>query len=79
LYRAYQEYDALEALPASLRAVLERDVLGASLDEVWERTRAFWEVRDPSQLTRATTDPKHRMALVFRWYLGSSSKWAITG
>ncbi|WP_432090271.1 PfaD family polyunsaturated fatty acid/polyketide biosynthesis protein [Streptomyces sp. NRRL F-5630] len=79
LYRAYQEHEALEALPAPLRAALERDVLGASLDEVWERTRAFWEVRDPSQLTRARDDPKHRMALVFRWYLGSSSKWAITG
>ena len=22
---------------------------------------------------------KHRMALVFRWYLGLSSKWAIAG
>ncbi|MFJ5088036.1 PfaD family polyunsaturated fatty acid/polyketide biosynthesis protein [Streptomyces sp. NPDC088674] len=79
LYRAYQEHDGLESLPAPLRAALERDVLGASLDEVWDRTRAFWEVRDPAQLTRARAEPKHRMALVFRWYLGSSSKWAIAG
>ncbi|WP_433340106.1 PfaD family polyunsaturated fatty acid/polyketide biosynthesis protein [Streptomyces sp. CA-253872] len=79
LYSAYQEHEGLEALPAPLRAALERDVLGASIDEVWDRTRAFWASRDASQLTRAEADPKHRMALVFRWYLGSSSKWAITG
>ena len=24
-------------------------------------------------------DPKHRMALTFRWYLGKASLWAITG
>jgi hypothetical protein len=28
---------------------------------------------------RAEADPKHRMALVFRWYLGLSSRWAIAG
>ena len=24
-------------------------------------------------------EAKHRMALVFRWYLGKSSRWAISG
>ena len=28
---------------------------------------------------KAERDPKHRMALVFRWYLGLSSRWAIDG
>ncbi|MCN9242319.1 PfaD family polyunsaturated fatty acid/polyketide biosynthesis protein [Streptomyces sp. RY43-2] len=79
LYAAYRAHGALEEIPAALRATLERDVLRASFDEVWQRTRAFWERRDPSEITRAEADPKHRMALVFRWYLGSSSRWAITG
>ena len=30
-------------------------------------------------MERAEADPKHRMALVFRSYLGRSSTWAITG
>jgi acyl carrier protein len=30
-------------------------------------------------LEHAAHDPRHRMALVFRWYLGSSSVWAISG
>ena len=34
---------------------------------------------DPKQIIRAETDPKHKMALVFRSYLGLSSNWANSG
>ncbi|WP_103534348.1 PfaD family polyunsaturated fatty acid/polyketide biosynthesis protein [Streptomyces sp. SM11] len=79
LHAAYRDHGSLEEIPSALRASIERDVLRAPFDEVWQRARAFWEQRDPAEITRAETDPKHRMALVFRWYLGSSSRWAITG
>ncbi|MFD9602350.1 PfaD family polyunsaturated fatty acid/polyketide biosynthesis protein [Streptomyces sp. NPDC059970] len=79
LHAAYQEHGSLEELPQPLRATIERDVLRAPIDEVWQRTREFWHQRDPSEVIRAEADPKHRMALVFRWYLGNSSRWAITG
>lgn len=37
------------------------------------------DVIDPHQLTWAAENPKHKMALLFRWYLGLSSRWAIVG
>jgi PfaD family protein len=79
LHEVYRGYPSIEAIPAPLRATLERDVLHASLDEIWVQTRRFWQQRDPSQLARAEQDDKHRMALIFRWYLGSSSRWAVEG
>lgn len=79
LHAAYRAHGSLEEIPPAVRAAIEQNVLRASFDEVWQHTRAFWERRDPSEITRAEADPKHRMALVFRWYLGSSSRWAITG
>ncbi|CAN7252615.1 PfaD family polyunsaturated fatty acid/polyketide biosynthesis protein [Pseudoduganella sp. LjRoot289] len=79
LYSAYVEHASLEAIAPALRSQLEKNVLQASFDEVWDITRAFWARRDPAELARAEQDPKHRMALVFRWYLGMSSRWAITG
>ena len=36
-------------------------------------------MRDPKQIDRAQQDPHHRLALVFRAYLGKSSKWANAG
>jgi trans-AT polyketide synthase, acyltransferase and oxidoreductase domains len=79
LYEAYVSHASLEAIPAEQKSKLERDVLHATFDEIWAETKGFWQKRDPAEVTRAETDPKHRMALVFRWYLGKASKWAIDG
>ncbi|WP_241778116.1 PfaD family polyunsaturated fatty acid/polyketide biosynthesis protein [Streptomyces sp. CT34] len=79
LYEAYQVHASLEELPTALRTKLEREVLRAPIEEVWAATRQFWQQRDPAELARAEADPKHRMALVFRWYLGNSNRWAISG
>jgi PfaD family protein len=79
LYEWYRDYPSLSALPAEAVAMLEKTILGASVDEVWAQTRAFWQQRDQREVARAEQDPKHRMALVFRWYLGNASRWAIDG
>ncbi|NEB36253.1 PfaD family polyunsaturated fatty acid/polyketide biosynthesis protein [Streptomyces sp. SID14515] len=79
LFAAYRAHGSLEEIPSALRASIERDVLRAPFDEAWRSTRAFWEERDPTETARAEADPKHLMALVFRGYLGRSSRWAIAG
>jgi len=79
LYELYQAHPALEAIPQADMARLEKDVFGMSCDDVWAQTSDFWARRAPAELERAATDPKHKMALCFRWYLGLSSRWAIAG
>lgn len=79
LYEAWHSHASLEAIPPELKTRLERDVLHATFDEIWAETRGFWQKRDAAEVARAEADPKHRMALVFRWYLGKASKWAIDG
>ena len=49
------------------------------VETIWDQTKAYFLERDPSQVERAGRDPKHLMALVFRWYLGQSSHWANSG
>ncbi|MEQ9319597.1 MAG: PfaD family polyunsaturated fatty acid/polyketide biosynthesis protein [Polyangiaceae bacterium] len=79
LFEAYQRHASLETMPDDQRERLEREVLGRSCDDVWRDCVAFFSERAPEEVTKAERDPKHRMALVFRWYLGLSSKWAIDG
>jgi PfaD family protein len=79
LYEAYRAYESLEAIPAEQRAVIEKDLLRCTLEEAWTSTRDFFTRRDPRQIARAERDPKHKMALVFRSYLGQASRWAIGG
>jgi trans-AT polyketide synthase, acyltransferase and oxidoreductase domains len=79
LYELYRSHDGLEQIPSSERANLEKVIFRAPLETIWDQTRAYFERRDPSQIERSMRDLKHKMALVFRWYLGMSSHWANTG
>jgi len=79
LYRLYSEYEDLDALPEKDVADLERDVFRQPLNAVWEETKAFFEAHDAKQVAKAEKSARHKMALVFRWYLGQSSTWANTG
>jgi PfaD family protein len=79
LYELYRRYDSLEALPAADRQMLEKDYLRTTLEQEWENTRQFFDKRDPRQNVRAEKEPKHKMALIFRSYLGRASRWANSG
>lgn len=79
LYDIYRTYPSLAAIPDGERAALEQQLFRASLDTVWAGCQEYFSRRDPAQIARAADDPKRQMALVFRWYLGMSSRWSNTG
>ncbi len=79
LYDIYSRYNSLEEIPASIRQNIEKNIFRASLDEIWQETVRYFEEIDPKQIAEADINPKHRMALVFRWYLGNSSRWPLKG
>jgi PfaD family protein len=79
LYELYRQYTGWEAIPAADRVQVEKTHLRATFEEVWDQTRTFWAGREPGQVAKAEADPRHKMALVFRWYLGLSSRWANAG
>lgn len=79
LYALYTTYPSLDALPAADVEHLEQQILGTSIAQSWADTKAFWAERDPEQVAEAERNPRHKMALVFRSYLGLSSRWSIVG
>ncbi|MDX2447601.1 MAG: PfaD family polyunsaturated fatty acid/polyketide biosynthesis protein [Desulfobacterales bacterium] len=79
LYELYTSHDTYEDIPGSQRKILEKDFFRRSFYEEWAHTRNFFLDRDPVQIEKAEKNPKHKMALVFRSYLGQSSNWANTG
>ena len=79
LYELYRSYASMDALPAAERTLLEKQFFRNTLEGTWQSTREFFIKRDPRQVERAERDPKHKMALVFRSYLGLSSRWANSG
>lgn len=79
LYEIYRSYPGMEEIPAAEREKLEQTLFRDTLDNIWQSTRNYFLQRDPTQVERADRDPKHRMALVFRWYLGQGAHWAKDG
>jgi PfaD family protein len=79
LYELYTRYGAVEEIPAEERQKLESQVFKRPLEEIWQETEDFFAKRDPKQLERARADAHLKMALIFRWYLGLSSRWAANG
>ena len=76
LYQLYRRYDSIDALPADEQKNLAENFFGAPLAQVWHDTAAYFRQRDPTQLAKADRDPKHKLALLLRTYLGKSSQWA---
>jgi PfaD family protein len=79
LYELYRAYGSIEQIPHAERESLEKTIFKAPLETIWQQTRDFFNERNPSEIVRAEKEPKHKMALIFRWYLGLSSRWANAG
>ncbi len=79
LYELYVAHDSIEDIPAAEREKIEKQIFRTNLDDIWSGTVAFFKERDPEMLERAMNSPKRKMALIFRWYLGLSSRWSNTG
>lgn len=79
LYRIFRSYPSLEAMPDAERVAMEEKILGRPVADIWADTKRFFAERDPEEVERAERNPKHKMALVFRWYLFMGAQWARSG
>lgn len=79
LLEAYKKYGSMEEIPLNRRSSMEKNIFNMPLEKVWEETRRYFETVDPSEIRRSEKDPRYKMSLVFRWYLGNSSHWPIAG
>ncbi|BDS11130.1 PfaD family polyunsaturated fatty acid/polyketide biosynthesis protein [Aureispira anguillae] len=79
LYEFYTQYNSIDEIPQAEREKLEKQTFKKPLEEIWQGCIEFFQERDPHQIERALNNPKRKMALIFRWYLGLSSNWANAG
>lgn len=79
LFEYFRTHNSFEEIPETECLKIERDFLRDSFQNTWNQTKAYFEKQDPRQIEQAEKNPKHKMALVFRWYLGMGSRWAIEG
>jgi trans-AT polyketide synthase, acyltransferase and oxidoreductase domains len=79
LYELYKNYDSIAKIPLEEKTKIEQQIFRMSLDEVWQHTVKYLSQHNPQKLAKANNNPKIKMALIFRWYLGLSSRWSNAG
>jgi len=81
LYELFVRYDSLDDIPQEERKKLEQQIFRKEIDVIWKETAEYYinVLKDEAKILQAGKDPKLKMSLVFRWYLGLSSTWANSG
>jgi trans-AT polyketide synthase/acyltransferase/oxidoreductase domain-containing protein len=80
LQRLYRQHASLDDLDPGTRETLEAKFFGCPIDEVWRQTAEHHRRSGRGDVVdKAERDPKHRMALVFRWYFAKTVQQAMEG
>jgi len=76
LWRNHQGWDEIDH---KTRADIESKYFKRSFDKVYEEVRAHYMAKAPAEIERAEKNPRHKMALVFRWYFIHTARLARSG
>lgn len=80
LYDLYKNLNSLEEIDPATKSQIETKYFKKTFEEIWQGTKEYFQkINAPDQIKKAEENPKHKMALVFRWYFGLSTNWAISG
>ncbi|MGA8164062.1 MAG: PfaD family polyunsaturated fatty acid/polyketide biosynthesis protein [Waddliaceae bacterium] len=80
LFMLYNHYPSLEAIPESIRTQLQQKYFKKSFHEIWQETEEYFKtIGKKEEIDKAHSNPKHKMALVFRWYFGYTARLAFKG
>lgn len=80
LFSLYNHYASLDEIPEKTRKQLQTTYFKKTFEAVWEESRTYMEgLGMRHEIVKAEANPKHKMALVFRWYFGYTNRLALAG
>ena len=80
LYTLYNQYSSLDEIPESVKIQLEKKYFKKTFPEIWQETKEYFLARGSNEVVlKAESNPKQKMALVFRWYFGYSTRLSFSG
>ncbi|MEM7344386.1 MAG: ACP S-malonyltransferase, partial [Chloroflexota bacterium] len=79
LYNLYQQYNSLDEIDLKTQQQIQDKYFKRSFDDVWAETKAYYQRTLPEEIEKAERNPKHKMALIFRWYFIHTTRLAMSG
>jgi trans-AT polyketide synthase/acyltransferase/oxidoreductase domain-containing protein len=79
LYELYRRFESLEEIDEKTRRQIEVKYFKRSFDEVWRETQAHYSQVHRGILSDIESNPKRKMALIFKWYFVHTTRLALQG
>jgi len=79
LYELYQRHNSLDEIDAKTRQQIQEKYFKRSFDDVWNETKSYYMSAHPGRVQEIESSPKHKMALIFKWYFVHSTRLAMQG
>jgi trans-AT polyketide synthase/acyltransferase/oxidoreductase domain-containing protein len=80
LHSLYRHYGSLDEIPERTRKQIEGTFFKKTFEQVWLETREYFNSNKlEHEIVKAEANPKHKMALVFRWYFAYCTRIAMEG
>lgn len=76
LYDLYRFYNSLDEIDEKTRKQIQERYFKRSFEEVYQDVKSFYRTKE---IENAERNPKHKMALIFKWYFGYSTRIALEG
>ncbi|MCC2528894.1 ACP S-malonyltransferase [Bacillus halotolerans] len=76
LHELYQRFGSLSEIDQKTLTQLEEKYFKRSIEKIYEDIKLHYP---SAEIEKAERNPKHKMALIFRWYFRYSSQLAISG
>lgn len=79
LYDLYTHHQSLEEIDEHTKKILQENYFKRSFEEIWEETKVYYMKKNSLIVEKAEKNPKHKMALIFRWYFIHTTRLALKG
>jgi trans-AT polyketide synthase/acyltransferase/oxidoreductase domain-containing protein len=76
LYDLYRLYNSIEEIDEKTKKQLQERYFKQSFEEIYQVVKSSCP---PEEIERAEGNPKHKMALIFKWYFGYTTRLALEG
>jgi len=76
LYELYRQYNSLNEIDEKTKNQIQQKYFKKSFEQVYEDIKEYCPAHE---IQTAEKNPKHKMALIFKWYFGYSSRLALSG
>jgi len=79
LYDLYRFHNSWDEIDKKIQKQVQEQYFMRGFHEIWAETRQFLQRAQPEKIEKAESNPKLKMALVFRWYLWYTMRLALEG